>query len=162
MAIAPGYDGHGTSYGLWSDGTTMWVATDSGWLRAYDLNSGVRSAEFDIRIQTEYDSQNNTYGMPPGDIWSDGETIWVTNRIGLIDAYRLPDRPYVSSGSRTLRATEADPLTVSFALAPEAHDGERGFKLRIAFSDDVEITPEDMRDHALLVSGGNGDRCRDG
>ena len=33
MAIAPGYDGHGTSYGLWSDGTTMWVATDSGWLR---------------------------------------------------------------------------------------------------------------------------------
>ena len=48
----PGYDGHGgSSYGLWSDGTTMWVATDSGWLRAYDLNSGVRSAKFDIRIQ---------------------------------------------------------------------------------------------------------------
>ena len=55
---------------------------------------------------------------------------------------------------RTLKATEADPLTASFALAPEAHDGENGFKLRIAFSDDVEITPEDMRDHALLVSGG--------
>ena len=55
---------------------------------------------------------------------------------------------------RTPRATEADPLTASFALAPEAHDGENGFKLRIAFSDAVEITPEDMRDHALLVSGG--------
>ena len=81
MNIAAGYDGHGDSYGLWSDGTTMWVATDSGWLRAYDLNSGVRSAEFDIRIQT--------HAMTPGDIWSDGETIWVTNRIGRIDAYRL-------------------------------------------------------------------------
>ena len=54
----------------------------------------------------------------------------------------------------TLKATEGEPLTASFALAPEAHDGENGFKLRIAFSDDVEITPEDMRDHALLVSGG--------
>ena len=143
MAIAPGYDGHGTSYGLWSDETTMWVATDSGWLRAYNLTSGRRRAEFDIRIQTD--------SMPPGDIWSDGETIWVTNRAGRIDAYRLPG---TSGGSRTLKATEADPLTASFALAPEAHDGENGFKLRIAFSDDVEITPEDMRDHALLVSGG--------
>ena len=140
----PGYDGHGgSSYGLWSDGTTMWVATDSGWLRAYELNSGVRSAEFDIRIQT--------YSMPPGDIWSDGETIWVTNRGGEIDAYLLPG---TSGGSSTLRATEVEPLTASFTLAPEAHDGENGFKLRIAFSDDVEITPEDMRDHALLVSGG--------
>ena len=140
----PGYDGHGgSSYGLWSDGTTMWVATDSGWLRAYDLNSGVRSAKFDIRIQT--------YGMPPGDIWAHGGTIWVTNRGGKIDAYHLPGS---SGGSSTLRVTEADPLTASFTLAPEAHDGENGFKLRIAFSDDVEITPEDMRDHALLVSGG--------
>ena len=143
MDIAPGYDGHSTSYGLWSDGTTMWVATDSGWLRAYVLNSGIRSAEFDIRIQT--------YGMPPGDIWSDDETIWVTNRVGKIDAYHLPGE---SGGSSTPRATEADPLTASFESAPEAHDGENGFKLRIAFSDDVEITPEDMRDHALLVSGG--------
>ena len=148
--IAAGYDGHdGSSYGLWSDGTTMWVATDSGWLRAYnliadpdsDLTSGVRSAEFDIRIQT--------HGMPPGDIWSDGETIWVTNRMGYIDAYHLPGSPGAS-----LRATEADALTASIALAPETHDGENGFKLRIAFSDAVEITPEDMRDHALLVSGG--------
>ena len=143
MDIAPGYDGHSTSYGLWSDSTTMWVATDSGWLRAYVLNSGIRSAEFDIRIQT--------YGMPPGDMWSDGDTIWVTNRTGKIDAYRLPDS---LGGSSTPRATEADPLTASFESAPEAHDGENGFKLRIAFSDDVEITPEDMRDHALLVSGG--------
>ena len=142
MNIAAGYDGHGVSYGLWSDGTTMWVATSTGWLRAYDLNSGVRSAEFDIRIQTD---------STPGDIWSDGETIWVTSRAGKIDAYRLPG---TSGGARTLKATEADPLTASFALAPEAHDGENGFKLRIAFSDDVEITPEDMRDHALLVSGG--------
>ena len=141
--LAPGYDGHEYGHGLWSDGTTMWVATSSGWLRAYDLHTGDRTAEFDIRIRT--------YSMWPGDIWAHGGTIWVTNRGGEIDAYRLPDRPYTRSAAR---ATEEDPLTATFTLAPEAHDGENGFKLRIAFSDDVEITPEDMRDHALLVSGG--------
>ena len=142
LVKAPGFDGHISGYGLWSDGETMWVAT-YGWLRAYDLDTGIRRAALDVRLRS--------YGMPPGGLWSDGETIWVTNRIGTIDAYRLPGR---SGRSRTPRATEADPLTASFASAAEAHDGENRFKLRIVFSDDVEITPEDMRDHALLVSGG--------
>ena len=141
-AIAPGYDGHGDSYGLWSDGETMWVAA-YGWLRAYDLDTGIRRAALDVRLRS--------YRMSPGDIWSDGETIWVTNRIGTIDAYRLPGR---SGGSSTLRATEAAPLTAHFASAPEAHDGQRAFNVQIAFSDDLEITPEEMRDHGLEVSGG--------
>ena len=51
-------------------------------------------------------------------------------------------------------ATEEQPLTASFASVPGAHDGESGFQVQIAFSEDVETTPEDMRDHALLVSGG--------
>ena len=138
VAEAPGYDGHiGASYGLWSDGETMWVAA-YGWLRAYDLDTGIRRAALDVRLRS--------YRMPPGDIWSDGETIWVTNRIGTIDAYRLPG---TSSGSSTLRATEAAPLTAHFASAPEAHDGQRAFNVQIAFSDDLEITPEEMRDHGL-------------
>ena len=52
------------------------------------------------------------------------------------------------------QATEEQPLTASFASVPGAHDGESGFQVQIAFSEDVETTPEDMRDHALLVSGG--------
>ena len=147
VAEAPGYDGHiGASYGLWSDGTTMWVATNLGWLRAYNLDTGIRRAALDVRLRS--------YRMPPGDIWSDGETIWVTNRIGTIDAYELPDRPYASTRSSTPRATEAGPLTAHFASAPEAHDGQRAFNVQIAFSDDLEIAPEEMRDHALEVSGG--------
>ena len=51
------------------------------------------------------------------------------------------------------KAVEAQ-LTVSLESAPEAHDGESGFQVQIAFSEDVEITPEDMRDHALVVTGG--------
>ena len=137
---APGFNGHnGGTYGLWSDGSTMWVASKA-WLRAYQLRTGIRHAAFDVRLHGN---------LEPDGIWSDGETIWVTHRSGSIEAYRLP------TGTATVsQATEADPLTASFASAPETHDGENGFTFRIAFSEDVEITPEDMRDHALLVTGG--------
>ncbi len=45
------------------------------------------------------------------------------------------------------------PLLADFDLIPASHDGSSTFTLRMAFSEEVEITPEDMRDHALLVSG---------
>ena len=50
--------------------------------------------------------------------------------------------------------TEATGLTASIEDAPTNHDGTNPFTFRIAFSAEVEITPEDMRDHALVVSGG--------
>ena len=136
---APGFDGHYDAYGLWSDGTTMWVATGE-WLRAYHLDTGIRRAALDVRLRGN---------QAPGDMWSDGTTIWITYHSGSIEVYRLPER----SGGVS-QATEAEPLTASFASAPEGHDGESGFTFRIAFSEEVEITPEDMRDHALVVSGG--------
>ena len=50
--------------------------------------------------------------------------------------------------------TEATGLTASIEDAPTNHDGTNPFTFRIAFSAEVEITPEDMRDHALVVNGG--------
>ena len=50
--------------------------------------------------------------------------------------------------------TEATGLTAAFEDMPTNHDGTNPFTFRIAFSAEVEITPEDMRDHALVVSGG--------
>lgn len=44
------------------------------------------------------------------------------------------------------------PLTAEFSDAPESHDGSTAFTVRFAFSDDVDIEPAEMRDHALLVS----------
>ena len=104
VAKATGYDGHGASWGLWSDGTTMWVATDTGWIRAYELGTGVRRAEFDIPIAT--------YATPPGDIWSDGETIWVTNRIGRIDAYWLFGPKRLDEGDDCANAREYTECTI--------------------------------------------------
>ena len=58
------------------------------------------------------------------------------------------------SCSDTLNQTEATGLTASIEDAPTNHDGTSAFTFRIAFSAEVEITPQDMRDHALVVNGG--------
>ena len=50
-------------------------------------------------------------------------------------------------------ATAADPLMAAFENAPLSHDGSSAFTFRMAFTEEVEITPEDMRDHAFVVSG---------
>ena len=48
---------------------------------------------------------------------------------------------------------EATPLTATLEDVPTSHDGSSAFTFRIAFSADVDITPENMRDHALIVGG---------
>ena len=83
---------------------------------------------------------------PTGAVFKEGQGV----ATGTIVNYPVRNQP---TGG-TSNATEADPLTASFASVPEEHDGSSGFNVQIAFSEDVEITPEDMRDHALLVSGG--------
>ena len=47
-----------------------------------------------------------------------------------------------------------DPLTAAFLDAPVSHDGSSAFTLRLSFSEEVEISPEDLRDHALSANGG--------
>ena len=61
---------------------------------------------------------------------------------------------YRDIGPGTAPATAAEPLTATLEDIPTNHDGSSAFTFRIAFSAAVEITPEDMRDHALVVSGG--------
>ena len=61
---------------------------------------------------------------------------------------------YLSCSDTPLNQTEATGLTATLEDTPTNHDGSSAFTFRIAFSADVEITPEDMRDYALVVSGG--------
>ena len=51
-------------------------------------------------------------------------------------------------------ATEADTLTAALEDIPANHDGSSAFTFRIAFSEEVNISPQSMRDHALVVTGG--------
>ena len=45
-------------------------------------------------------------------------------------------------------------LTATLEDVPSNHDGSNAFTFRIAFSAEVTISPQDMKDHALTVTGG--------
>ena len=56
------------------------------------------------------------------------------------------------SCSGSSEQTEATPLTATLEDVPSNHDGSSAFTLRIAFSAEVDITAQQMRDHALTIS----------
>ena len=47
------------------------------------------------------------------------------------------------------------PLTAWFEKVPSGHDGERRFKLRVAFSEGIRIGYRTFRDHSVAVKGGH-------
>ena len=49
---------------------------------------------------------------------------------------------------------EADPLTAAFSNVPDSHDGSTAFTFRLTFSEDVDISAADLKDHALTVTNG--------
>ena len=77
--------GNGSPAGIWSDGTTMWVADSSdGVIYAYDLSTKARDSAKDF----------NTLGAAgnedPEGIWSDGTTMWAADSTdNKIYAYNL-------------------------------------------------------------------------
>ena len=76
--------------GIWSDGTTMWVAEDDDEkLYAYRLSDGSRDSAKDFDTLKESGNTN------PSEIWSDGTTMWVLDNVGKkIYAYRLSDKSH--------------------------------------------------------------------
>ena len=77
--------GNSDPYGIWSDGTTVWVGdqTDDK-LYAYRLSDGTRDDGRDINLPNVNDG--------PSGIWSDGTTIWVADIArSKLYAYRQSD-----------------------------------------------------------------------
>ena len=68
-------------------------------------------------------------------------------------------RRWTTSGA-TSNATEAEPLTATLEDFPVNHDGSSAFTFRIAFSAEVVISRQDMKEHALTVVGGTVTRAR--
>ena len=69
-----------TPAGIWSDGTTVWVADGADdKLYAYLLDGGTRQAEAEFDVDTTSFSNG---------IWSDGATVWVSDESKLL-AYEL-------------------------------------------------------------------------
>ena len=120
------------TFGLWSDGTTVWVAD---WLEgevlAYSLADGARAEEFDI------DTGAAGNAAPTG-MWSDGETVWVADSDDAkLYAYVMsvpgdePPGPVngapetVGSLSPLLLGVSSGPATVELSGAFSDPDGRR-------------------------------------
>ena len=77
--------GNSRPHGIWSDGTTVWVADwNDNKLYAYRLSDGMRDADRDMTLAA---SNPSPYG-----IWSDETTVWVADRTkDKLYAYNLSD-----------------------------------------------------------------------
>ena len=80
--------GNRDPYGIWSDGTTMWVAdSQDGKIYAYRMSDRTRDAGKDFNT---LQAAGNT---SPYGIWSDGTTMWVSDaEDDKLYAYRMTDR----------------------------------------------------------------------
>ena len=99
--------------GIWSDGTTMWVADhDDDHVYAYRLSDGARDEdeEFDLYSRLLFEGNHHARG-----IWSDSTTMWVADHDDdRIYAYRLSDGARVEEsefGDEVLKAAGNEDAT---------------------------------------------------
>ena len=98
--------------GIWSDGTTMYVADDPSFFEkiyAYDMATGARDRDKDINA-LEISGNDNPEG-----IWSDGTTMWVADisdeklyAYDMTSKERVPDKDFNTldaAGTTTRRAS---------------------------------------------------------
>ena len=123
--------------GIWSDGETLWVASDSspGRIYAYDIaaNEPLHSEDFD-----DLSAAGN---QRPAGIWSDGVTMWVSDvtdkkiyAYDLVTKVRVPGRDFdldvkgtdvvpwgLWSDGRTMWVLEGDEHIYSFRMPTSAN-----------------------------------------
>ena len=124
------------------------MRTETVRLDSIDEDPDLAGVQFDLEMD-RFDlelSRQNRY-----------RSIWVIGPNARVEGHTAFDRRvyqlWITKAAASM-ATAAEPLMAAFENAPLSHDGSSAFTLRMAFSEDVEITPEDMRDHALTVLGG--------
>ena len=80
--------GNDNPVGLWSNGTTMWVANDTdAKLYAYKMSDKSRDAAKDFNTLSAAGNGN------PHGLWSDGATMWVSDYTDdILYAYKMSDR----------------------------------------------------------------------
>ena len=119
--------GHGSPTGLWSNGTTLWLAENGDGaddaVYAYDLESGERVEEFEF----ELDDAN----LAPRGVWSDRTTIWISDS--------GKDKLFAHDLGSGERLPDSD-----LALHPD-NDDPRGI-----WSDGAKMWVLDGRDNALF------------
>ena len=129
-------------WGIWSDGTTMWIGDDSDRkLYAYNLLIKARDEDKDF---TSLDGSNRV----PRGIWSNGNTMWVAEGgVAKLYAYRMSDggrdaardfdtlraagntvpRGIWSNGSTMWVADSFDDKVYAYSMSTRARDSGRDF-----------------------------------
>ena len=140
-------------YPLRREGEDWVTVTVRNWTIGLDWQNwlgAIEEIEFKERRDFSPDLKTVVKGLEPG-------TRYYVRVRGCTDGgcseWMIPSLA-TTSGTKTSNATEADPLTATLQDIPANHDGSSAFTFRIAFSADVTISPRNMRDHALIVSGG--------
>ena len=129
--------------GIWSDGTTMWVAdlTDDQ-IYAYNLSSGARDGDKD------FDTLIGAGNQSPFGMWSNGTTMWVSDSADdQIYAYRMSDKArdsdkdfdtlggagnnqpkaIWSDGTTMWVSDETDRKLYAYNMSDKAHDATKDF-----------------------------------
>ena len=87
-------------------------------------------------------------GSPPTKLHQCYHAGWgLTNSIHEEDVH-------LSCSGTAMQQTEATGLTAAFEDMPASHDGSTAFTFRLTFSEDVDISAADLKDHALTVTNG--------
>ena len=94
--------GNSLPQGIWSDGSTMWVADDgSNKIYAYSLSTKQRESSND------FNTLSASGNASPRGMWSDGETIWVADEAdGRIYAYDLSTKAH--DATKDMETSNAD------------------------------------------------------
>ena len=172
---------NGYPTGIWSDGTTMWVADfEDHKLYAYRMSDRSRDSGRDFTMDT-------ANGSPVG-IWSDGTTMWASDfAAGKLYAYRMSDRSrdadndfdtlsdagnllpegIWSDGTTMWVADTGRDMLFAYNAATMARDADKDFTLDLGndfpvgiWSDGYTMWVVDWRD-AKLYAYSMSDRSRD-
>ncbi len=151
---------HNNPYGIWSDGTTMWIADDSSdddKLYAYELESG-------DRLNSTNDFNLDDANANPRWIWSDGETMWVTNYgDNTIYAYGMSNK--LPAPTKNINIADVDTATAnrvglwsdgaSLWIADNADDKLFAYKLKTDVSSYTIHCREETKDFNTLKAAKN-------
>ena len=107
------------------------------------------SGAWEITVTPDTREELSITLVPSADCAADGAVCTSDGRALSIGAAHIVSGP----GPET-QTPEEQALTASLEGLTEAHDGESAFRFRVAFSEDIGIGYQSLRDDAFTVSGG--------
>ena len=130
-----------------------------------DVTVDYRTRDGTAEAGSDYTETSGTLTFAPGenektvsvpitddDEEDDGETftLVLSNALGA----GLAENEAVGTIRNDETEAPSGELTASFEDMPETHDGESGFRFRVAFSEDIGISFQALREDAFTVTGG--------